>query len=1381
MKLFFINKTLFLTLMISFSININAQIYVNESAFGANDGSSWTDAYQSLQDAIAAASSGDDIWVATGTYYPSDYPAGCSGCSTSRDYTFQLKDGVSLYGGFMGNESTLNQRNIEANPTVLSGDIGTLSDNSDNVYHVVLGSFTDLTATTRIDGFTITAGNADGISTTITVNSNTIVHHYGGGIYTHGGTININNNTIEQNIARNFGGVGGGVYVTDSKSFISQNIISENEGGALGGIALESSTNVIFNNIISGNEATTGNGGGIGMLWCINTLYNNQISGNITDNKSGGGIFSVSSDNDFANNTISGNLALSGFGGGIFFNGGTNTLSNDIVYGNSSSIFNQISTLTIDRSIVEDGCPMGATCSNLLTSNPNFVMSVPSAPSTGGDLRLQFGSPAINTANNSAYQSVSGIDPANDTDLAGFIRLDGGQIDRGVYEFTSCPGGNVLYVNTFAFGNNDGSSWTNAFTDLQSALDLDCPNITEIWVATGTYIPSAYPRNCNPLDCTSPRYYTFHLRDGISLYGGFAGFESSINQRDLEANLTILSGDVGTPSDRTDNTYHVLTAVFPDTSSTSRIDGFTISDGYADGVNFPIDGTVIISDEGAGIYFHNGTITISNNTITGNFASAVGGAGKFIQSHSTLYNNIISGNEAPATGGLDFIGGVSDIFNCTFAGNLSDSFFQAEASFSLNGLFTITNSIFWRFDNSTLIGVFGTTNLNITNSIIKNVCPNNSTCTDVIFDDPLFVSQPPAALGVTGDLRLRDCSPGINSGDNSEFTTGTTIDIINNTRIYDGTIDMGAYENQNSTNWTGSNSNDFSSVLNWESNLPDDNNFAIIEDITQNTPNIAAMQTSETRSLCIRPQGELDVEGILKVNDVLHNDGVLRFNSDAISTGQLDEFNGNEFGTGEYRVERFVPADNRSFRYISSPVNTFGSINENLQEGVTTASPDPNPNPGFGTHITGGANVDGFDTTETNNPSMFEWDVNNQEWDAVSNTTPKSLQIGEAYALMIRGDRSTTLDSNTAVGPETTLRFNGNIHTGDYVVPTGNLSSTIHDYNFIANPYQSIVNLKSLLESSDANDLDDQTIYIYDPTLGTRGGYAAVDISMVNPEPTPSTSDADENLMPNQAFFVETIGNNPELTFKENFKNPNSDFVDTFSDNLGLSQINLNLKRQPDDIVVDGVTVKFDTSFSDIVDNADAQEFWNYDERVALHNSNHYLSIEKRNLPEVGDEIQIYTANYRADDYVWQIDMSNISQDVVLYDSYLDTENLLNLDMSTTIAFSVDHNIPESEDPFRFSIRFKEVSLSNNDQNLSDVVIYPNPVTKNNLHIKGLDSLSDVKIQIYDISGQLIISKNETVKNIVNVNINESFTSGIYQLKLIQNESVLNTKFIIKH
>ncbi|MCX8209824.1 MAG: hypothetical protein OTI34_02180, partial [Lewinella sp.] len=200
MKLFYVRaQWVALSLLLClFSVALSAQspAYVDVGAMGANNGTSWENAFISLQSALG--NTGPDIteiWVAEGTYKPSAHPAGCTSCATDRDFTFQLKDGVSLYGGFAGTETLLSDRDIAMNPTILSGDIGTVGDASDNVHHVVLAVFASTTPATRLDGFTITGGNADG-SSNITVSGETISRNKGGGIYTSGGTNTLANNSL---------------------------------------------------------------------------------------------------------------------------------------------------------------------------------------------------------------------------------------------------------------------------------------------------------------------------------------------------------------------------------------------------------------------------------------------------------------------------------------------------------------------------------------------------------------------------------------------------------------------------------------------------------------------------------------------------------------------------------------------------------------------------------------------------------------------------------------------------------------------------------------------------------------------------------------------------------------------------------------------------------------------------------------------------------------------------------------------------------------------------------------------------------------------------------------------------------------------------------
>lgn len=134
-----------------------ARIYVKHDAPGNNSGASWFNAYRNLKTALDAADSGDEVWVARGTYIPA-----APNDPNARSRSFRVDSGVRLYGGFAGTEATRAQRNYAANPTVLSGDIagndtpggGNRAENSLNVLWVLAG-----TTLATVDGFTIRGAN----------------------------------------------------------------------------------------------------------------------------------------------------------------------------------------------------------------------------------------------------------------------------------------------------------------------------------------------------------------------------------------------------------------------------------------------------------------------------------------------------------------------------------------------------------------------------------------------------------------------------------------------------------------------------------------------------------------------------------------------------------------------------------------------------------------------------------------------------------------------------------------------------------------------------------------------------------------------------------------------------------------------------------------------------------------------------------------------------------------------------------------------------------------------------------------------------------------------------------------------------------------------
>lgn len=172
----------------------------------------------------------------------------------------------------------------------------------------------------------------------------------------------------------------------------------------------------------------------------------------------------------------------------------------------------------------------------------------------------------------------------HDTDGDGYG--DGAEVAAGKNPLdpASRPG-RVFYVKRGATGANDGSSWLNAFPELQPALDAVDQQDDEVWVAAGTYLPTAY---IDPLVTTDSRSKTFMIFKGMKIYGGFSGGEILLTQRDPQAHSTILSGDFSRNdseswpyqgSSRNENAYHVVTTYPKENGQHLLLDGFTITGG----------------------------------------------------------------------------------------------------------------------------------------------------------------------------------------------------------------------------------------------------------------------------------------------------------------------------------------------------------------------------------------------------------------------------------------------------------------------------------------------------------------------------------------------------------------------------------------------------------------------------------------------------------------------------------------------------------------------------------------------------------------------------------------------------------------------------------
>jgi len=400
-------------------------IYVDADAGGANNGSSWGDAYNHLQDALAAASSGCKIRVAQGTYKPDQVVGTTRGDRTA---TFQLTNGVTIKGGYAGfGERNPNARDFAAYETILSGDIGTVADSSDNSYHIVQGGDNAI-----LEGFTVSGGNANG--------SSQGGYGIGGGLYNDNCGLVVARCTFEENAAFN----GGAIFSSGGTLAVHESVFTANrasQGGALansnGHMTL---TRCVLRNNSEGTIFCFGNGalrvkscvfdnnhGGWHAIDCSSTGNVIRVINSLFTHNAGGAISSAYNSLVIVNSTLVDNHTTS-FGGGVCCSYGSLSAVNCIMWGNTAEwggdeIFGADATVAISYSCIAGGYA-GTGNINL---NPLFR-----APASE-DYHLRVRSPCINAGDNSA------VPPVIKTDLDGKPRVIGGRIDMGAYESSVQP------------------------------------------------------------------------------------------------------------------------------------------------------------------------------------------------------------------------------------------------------------------------------------------------------------------------------------------------------------------------------------------------------------------------------------------------------------------------------------------------------------------------------------------------------------------------------------------------------------------------------------------------------------------------------------------------------------------------------------------------------------------------------------------------------------------------------------------------------------------------------------------------------------------------------------------------------------------------------
>ncbi|EJL63670.1 Por secretion system C-terminal sorting domain-containing protein [Flavobacterium sp. CF136] len=594
--------------------------------------------------------------------------------------------------------------------------------------------------------------------------------------------------------------------------------------------------------------------------------------------------------------------------------------------------------------------------------------------------------------------------------------------------------------------------------------------------------------------------------------------------------------------------------------------------------------------------------------------------------------------------------------------------------------------------------------------------------------------------------------------------SGITTDYLAKTR---SVPTMGAFEGVASNiYWLGTTNNLWNVGSNWSTGVvPTSSNTISINSgtpvLNQDFTVTGDLIVSGTGTLTINSANTLTVSGIADFGGKN-----VTFKSDATATARFGTFTGILWNADNITVERYIPA-RRAYRFYSSPVTTSTSIYANLQEGGSSTA-------GLGTHITGaGGSSNGFDPTGTNNPSMFTFDNATQSWITATNTNNSILTPTIPIRLMVRGDRTISLATNTPTPTNTTLRATGTLFTGT----TGVSESAIADnYLFIGNPYQSPVNMKTTVSS--ATNLK-QFYYVWDPTLSTRGAYVARDLTA---EINSITSAVDNYLQPGQACFVQASATAATaLSFTEANKyttatNPNVFRFANTQEELSSLRVTLYDKNTliAQGTAADGLVVLFGADKTNAVDANDAGKLINLDENLATKTSGKLFTIESKALPTLTDEIQLDINTYRSTDYTFVIEGKNIEGVTAkLFDQLNQTYTEIPESASVNYNFSVNAANSASVASDRFKIVFVNKPALN-----SEVFLYPNPSNGGIINLTFTDNTQESKVSIINMMGQLLYSKK--VEAGQTVNLNQSFTPGIYFVKIEQGGKSVVKKLIIK-
>lgn len=213
----------------------------------------------------------------------------------------------------------------------------------------------------------------------------------------------------------------------------------------------------------------------------------------------------------------------------------------------------------------------------------------------------------------------------------------------------------------------------------------------------------------------------------------------------------------------------------------------------------------------------------------------------------------------------------------------------------------------------------------------------------------------------------------------------------------------------------------------------------------------------------------------------------------------------------------------------------------------------------------------------------------------------------------------------------------------------------------------------------------------------------------------------------------------------------------------------------------DGVVIAFDTEGNNAIDDDDALNNDLIDENIAIINNGIYLSLEKRNIPQDQEEIQLDINSYLNSNYVLVVEgIDMLGATPYLYDDYTSTYTEIPQDNVLEYPYSIDENISESQARERFSILFGTTALSIDENYLGEIVLFPNPTNIGKFYIQVPVGVDNVEVEIYDIQGSILYNSTKHVtESRVSIEMDSKFITGIYLVTLTYEDKKIVKKLII--